>query len=121
MDFTRKASFVSGGLTTELPSAFSYSIVESRDSVWLSFMIAALNSFDIMSCDLENAYLNATKREKIWFEGGIKCSEDKGNVLVVVRDLYGHKSKGSAWMSALIKVLVQLGFRSIRAELDVWI
>ena len=27
-------------------------------------MIADLNGLDIMSCDLENAYLNATNREK---------------------------------------------------------
>ena len=38
-----------------------------------------------MSCDLENAYLNAPCREKIWFEGGAECSEDQGKVLVVVR------------------------------------
>ena len=57
-------------------------------------MIAALNGLDIMSCSLENAYLNATNRERIWFEGGIECGEDKGKVLVVVQDLYGLKSVG---------------------------
>ena len=84
-------------------------------------MIVALNGLDIMSCDLENAYLNATNREKIWFEGGIECGEDKGKVLVVVRALYGLKSAGSAWRAALAEALVQLGFESARADLDVWI
>ena len=65
MDFTRKARFVAGGHTTEVPSAITYSSVVSRDSVRLAFMIAALNVLDIMSRDLENAYLNATNREKI--------------------------------------------------------
>ena len=82
-------------------------------------MIAALNGLDIMSCNLENAYLNATNREKIWSEGGIECGEDKGKVLVVVRALYGLKFAGSAWRAALAEALVQLGFKSIRADPDV--
>ena len=88
MDFTRKARFVAGGHTTEAPLEITYLVVVSRDSISLAFMIATLNGFDIMSCDLENAYLNKMNREKILFEGGIECSEDKGKVLVVVRSLY---------------------------------
>ena len=84
-------------------------------------MVAVLNVLDIMSCDLENVYLNATNLEKIWFEGGIECSEDKGKVLVVVRALYVLKSIGLAWRVALAKTLVQLGFKSTRADPDVWI
>ena len=84
-------------------------------------MIAALNGLDIMSCNLENAYLNATNREKIWSEGGIECGEDKGKVLVVVRALYGLKSAGSAWRAALAEALVQLGFKLTREDPDVWI
>jgi hypothetical protein len=60
MDFTRKARFVAGGHTTEAPSSLTYSSVISRDRVRIAFLIAALNDLDIMSCDLENAYLNAT-------------------------------------------------------------
>jgi hypothetical protein len=59
MDFTRKARFVAGRHTTEAPSSITYSSVVSRDSICLAFLIAALNDIDIMSCDLENAYLNA--------------------------------------------------------------
>ena len=84
-------------------------------------MIASLNGLDIMSCDLENAFLNATNREKIWFEGGIECVEDKGNVLVIVRALYELKSAGSAWRAELAEALVQLGFKSTRPDPDVWI
>ena len=84
-------------------------------------MIAALNCLDITSCDLENAYLNAMNREKIWFEGGIEYGEDKGKVLVVVQALYGLKSAGLAWRAVLAEALVQLGFKSTRADPDVWI
>jgi hypothetical protein len=97
MDFTRKARFVAGGHTTEAPTLLTYSSVMSWDSIRIAFLIAALNDIDIMSCDLENAYLNAPCREKIWFEGGLECGEDRGKVCVIVRSLYGLKSAGAAF------------------------
>ena len=60
----------------------------SRDSVCIVFTIAALNGVDVMPCNLENTYLNAMCCEKIWFEGGNECGEDKGKVFIVVRELY---------------------------------
>ena len=121
MDFTRKARFVAGGHTTETPSNITYSSVVSRDSVRLGFLIAALNGIDLMACDIENAYLNATCREKIWFEGGLECGEDKGKVLVVVRALYGLKGSGSSWRATLAKALEDCGFVPTKADPDVWI
>ena len=105
MDFTRKARFVAGGHTTTAPSSITYSSVVSRDSIRLAFLIAALNDIDIMSCDLENAYLNAPCREKIWFEGGLECGEDRGKVCIMVRSLYGLKSAGAAFRSTLAQLL----------------
>ena len=67
-----------------------------RDSLWLAFTITALKRVDVISCDLENAYLNTMCREKIWFKGETECREDKGEVLIVVRALYGLKSAGSS-------------------------
>ena len=116
--FTRKAQFVAGGHTTGAPTSITYSSVVSRDSVRIGFLIAAWNDLDIMACDLENAYLNAPCREKIWLEGGAECSEDQGKALVVVRAL---KSAGSSWRATLVEVLAGLGFESTRADPDVWI
>jgi hypothetical protein len=121
MDFTRKARFVAGGHTTDTPAAMTYSSVVSRESVRLGFLIAALNGLDIMSCDLESAYLNAKCKEKIWFEGGIECGADQGKVLIVVRALYGLKSAGASWRATLAQALRDLGFVSTTADPDVWI
>ena len=121
MDFTRKARFVAGGHTTDAAPGITYSSVVSRDSVRLGFMLAALNGVDIMACDLENAYLNAPCKEKIWFEGGVECGEDQGYVLVIVRALYGLRSSGNSWRAALAEVLKQQGFESTLADPDVWI
>ena len=48
-------------------------------------------------------------------------AKDKGKVLVVMLSLYGLNSAGSAWRAALAEALVQLGFKSTRADPDVWI
>jgi Reverse transcriptase (RNA-dependent DNA polymerase) len=101
MDFTWKARFVTSSHTTKAPSSLMYSSVVSCDSICLAFLIAALNDINIMSCDLENAHLNAPCREKIWFEGGIKCGKDQGKVYVIVRSLYSLKSAGAAFWSSL--------------------
>jgi hypothetical protein len=66
MDFTRKARFVTGRHTTTAPSSMTYSSVVLRDSVWLAFLIAALNDIDTMSCDLENAYRGARQICAFW-------------------------------------------------------
>ena len=121
MDFTWKAWFVAGGHTTEAPSSITYSSVVSKDSVWLSFTITSVNGVNVMSCNLENAYLNAMCREKIWFEGGTKCGEDKGKMLIVVREFYGLKSTGSSLCAALAQLLKDLDFVSTLADPDVWI
>jgi hypothetical protein len=64
----------------EAPAAMTCSSVVSRESVRLGFMVAALNSLDIMACDLEKVDLNAKCQEKIWFEGGLECGANKGKV-----------------------------------------
>ena len=121
MDFTHKAQFVAGGHMTEAPSSMTYSCVVLRDSIQLAFLIAALNNIDIMSVDLENAFIQAPCHEKIWFEGGLECDEDYGKVCVIVHSLYGLKSAGTAFCSSLAQALQDLGYLSTKADLDVWI
>jgi hypothetical protein len=74
-----------------------------------------------MSCDLENAYLNAPCHVKIWFEGGIECGEDHGKVCIVVRSLYGLKSAGAAFRSSLAQILQDIGYTSSKVDPDVWL
>ena len=120
MDLTHKARFVAGGHTTEAPASITYSSVVSRDSVRILFTAAALNDMDIYACDVNNAYLNAPCREKIWFEGGSECGEDRGRVLVVVRALYGLKSSGHSWGQMMRENLLEMGFTKSRADQNAW-
>jgi hypothetical protein len=74
-----------------------------------------------MSCDLQNAYLNALCHEMIWFEVGLECGKDKGKLLIVIRALYCLKSAGAFWRSLLAELLVNIGLQSRKADLDIWI
>jgi hypothetical protein len=121
MDFTPKARFVAGGHTTDTPGSITYSSVVSRNSVRLAFLIAGLNDLNILAGDVTNAYLNASYREKIWFEGSVESDKDRGKVLIVTRALYGLKSSGAAWRADLAATLRDMKLTSSQADPDAWI
>eukprot|EP00957_Ditylum_brightwellii_P189972 14462610-Ditylum_brightwellii.AAC.1 len=99
----------------------TYSSVVSRDSIRLAFIIVGLNDLDVMSCNLQNAYLNTKCKEKIWFVEGKECGEDQEKMLVVVIALYRLRSAGASWRAALTELLFSLGYKSTKADPDIWI
>ena len=68
----------------------------SRDSVRIALTIASLNSLEVSACDIGNAYLNASCREKLWTLAGPEFGSEKGAVMIIARALYGLKSLGAA-------------------------
>ncbi len=84
-------------------------------------MIAAINDLDVFAADIENAYLNAPCREKIWTVAGAEFGSDAGSVMLIVRALYGLKSSGASWRSMLAETLGKdgLGYTSSNADKDV--
>ena len=97
-NFRRKARMVAGDHVTEVPSNLTYSSVVSRDSVRIALTISALNDLDILACDIQNAYLTAPCREKVWTVAGPEFGpEDCGKTMIIVRALYGLKSSGAAF------------------------
>lgn len=59
-DLTRKARFCANGNETDPPNKEStLSTVVSRDMVRLFFLLAAPNDLEILSANIQNAYLNA--------------------------------------------------------------
>jgi hypothetical protein len=122
MDLTCKARFVAGGHMTETPASLTYSSVVSRDSVRIAFLIVALNDLDIMSCDIGNAYLNALCREKIWFVAGPEFGSRQGQVIKIVRALYGLKSSGESCRNTSLQrtICEEFGFETTTADPDVY-
>ena len=77
-NFRRKARYVADGHKTDPPSSVTYSSVVSRESVRICLTIAALNGLDILTADIENAYLTAPCREKCWLRAGPEFISDEG-------------------------------------------
>ena len=104
-NFRRKARFVAGGHTTDVPSTLTYASVVSRDSVRIALTVAALNDLQIMACDIQNAYLTADCREKIWTRAGPEFGSEAGTIFMVKKALYGLKSAG-AKLSDLVRTTI---------------
>ena len=88
---------MAGGHTTDPPASITYSSVVSRDSVRIALTVAALNDLDILGCDIQNAYISAQCREKIYCIAGPEFGSDAGKVMIIKRALYGLKSSGAAF------------------------
>ena len=51
-------------------------------------MLAALNDLNIKGADIENVYLTAPCRERVWLKGGIEFGDIEGEILIVDKALY---------------------------------
>jgi hypothetical protein len=120
-DFSRKARLVAGGHVTEAPAAMTYASVVSRETVRIALTIAALNSLDVKTGDVMNAYITAPVTEKVWTILGPEFGDTEcGLHAVIVRALYGLKSAGAAFRAHLSSFMRHMGFTSCKADPDLW-
>jgi hypothetical protein len=120
-NFRRKARYVAGGHVTEPPASITYSSVVSRESVRIALLIAALNDLEVLVGDIQNAYLHAPCREKIWCRAGPEFGSDEGSIMIIQRALYGLKSSGAAFRAMLAETLYEMGYKPTRGDPDVHI
>ena len=120
-NFRRKARLVANGNTTEPPAALTYSSVVSRDSVRIALLVAALNELQLLACDIQNAYLTADCRERIYIIAGPEFGSEEGSIMIVKKALYGLKSSGAAFRAHLAETLYDLNYKPTKADPDVWI
>lgn len=87
----------------------------------MGFILGALNDIEIVAADIGNAYLDATTKEKVYIITGPEFGPlEKGIVEVIVRALYGVKSKGAMWRSHFAANLRDMGFNSSIGDPDIW-
>jgi hypothetical protein len=120
-NFRRKARLVANGNETEAPATLTYSSVVSRDSVRIALTIASLNQLEILACDIQNAYLTADCREKIYIIAGPEFGSEEGKVMIVRKALYGLKTSGAAFRAHMAETLYDLSYTPSRADPDVWL
>ena len=120
VNFRRKARFIAGGHTTDVPRTLTYASVVSRDSVRIALTMAALNGMKVMACDIQNAYSTSNCREKIWTRAGPEFGSEAATIFIV-KALYGLKSAGAAFRALLAETLYDLGYSPTKTDPDVWL
>ena len=113
MDFTRKSRWVKDGHCTPDPTTSSYSGVVSRESVQVTLKYASLVYLEVMSADIQNAYLQAPSSEQHFIVCGSEFGlENIGKVALIKRALYGGKFTGRDFWHHLRSYMEHLGFDS---------
>jgi hypothetical protein len=102
-----KARLVAGGHLTDTPVDSVYSSVVSLRGIRLAVFLAKLNSLEIWSTDVGNAYLESYTQEKVFIIAGPEFASFnlEGHILLIDRALYGLKSSGLRWWERLADVL----------------
>ena len=86
-----------------------------------TFLTATLNDLDILTLDVQNAYLNALTGEKVYIIAGLEFgASNVGRPTKIVRALYGLKSSGAHWWDHMASSLRDAGFASCKADPDIW-
>jgi hypothetical protein len=120
-DLTRKARFCANGNETDPPKESTFSTVVSRETIRLFFLLAALQGTDILSADIQNAYLNAPVKENIYTIAGKEFGPKfEGRPVLIVRALYGLRSSGKAFRDYLANNLREMGYSCSKADPDLW-
>ncbi len=104
-NFRRKARLIANGNEAEAPATLTYSSVVSRDSVRIALTIASLNKLEILACDIQNAYLTADCREKVYVIAGPEFGSEEGKAMIVRKALHGLKTSGAAFRAHLAETL----------------
>jgi hypothetical protein len=86
----------------------------------LFFSLAALNDLEIKGCNVQNAFVQAKTKEKVWTRGKQEFNLPEGAVVLIVRALHGLKSSGARFRDAMANALHLGGFQSSKADPDIW-
>ena len=92
MNLTYKAIIVACGNRSENRVRTTYEVVVSRETVSIVLTYSDLNGLDIISADIQNAYIISPDTEKHFIACGPEfLLENTGRKAIVKRSLYGMK------------------------------
>ena len=88
----------------------------------IALTYSALNNLSVCACDIQNAYLQSPSSEKHYIICGPEFGiENVGKKAMIIRVLYGGKLAGANYWRHVQKAMNELGFKSCKADPDVWI
>jgi hypothetical protein len=112
-NFRRKARYVADGHKMEAPAVLTYASVVSRETVRIALTIAALNDLEVRGADIENAYITAPNRERVWTLLGPEWGPDAGKKAIIIRAQNGLKSAGASFQNPWRNVWLFLVIRRV--------
>ena len=71
---------------------------------------------EVWGADIDNAYEEATTKEKLYIVARPEFEELQGHILVIHKALYGLKSYGFRWSQRIHDIMLQLGFKLCKAD-----
>jgi hypothetical protein len=83
-----------GNLTAPLKDSV-YSGVVTLRSLRLCMLLAELNGLKVEAADIGNAYLEAYTKEKLYVVAVPEFGDRQGNVMIIVKALYGLRTSGA--------------------------
>ena len=91
------------------------------DTVRMGFALASMNKLTVCAADIGNAFLYGKTNEKVYVIAGKEFGIHQGKCMIVDKGLYGLRSSAARLHEHLSTKLRQMGFRSSRADPDLWI
>jgi hypothetical protein len=115
-----KSCLVAEGNLTAPPKDSVYSGVVTLRSLRLCMLLAELNGLKVEAADVGNAYLKAYTQEKLYVIAGPEFGDRPGNVMVIVKALYGLRTSGAWFHEKFADTLLSMKFRPCKAYPNVW-
>ena len=98
-----------------------FSGVVNMETVWICFVLAAMNNLEVCAGDIGNAYLYGKTKEKVYVIAGSEFGPVlKGKRLLIDKALYGLKSSSARFHEHLSATLISMGYKPSKADYDLW-
>ena len=113
-DGRHRGRLVAGGHMTWVDPEEGYSSTVSLDDVCLAFVAAMLMKLGVIAADVTHAYIRALCKEKRFAIAGPEFRDTglgnlEGQVLIIVKALYGLRTSGAAWHAEAADTLRAMG------------
>jgi hypothetical protein len=120
-DLRHKARLVADGNWTVNDKEDIYSGVVRMETVRIGFFLGELYGLLSCACDMGNALLYGTTKEKVYITAGPEFGVDlHGKKLIIDESLYGFNTSAARFHERLSESLLRLGFKKTNHDPDLW-
>ena len=121
MDFTSKTRWVFDGHRTAYLEGSLYAGFVLRESIRIALTYAEINGLNVVAAEIRNVYLQVPSSQKDYIICGTEfVFKNVGSKALLIRELYGGKYVGHAFINHVRECMHHLNFESCPTDTDVW-